>query len=49
MADMRFPVGCRRAVIEHIGRAALAHLDALFKNMLCFPELFHFFFPFYKL
>ena len=49
MADMRLAVGSWRSVIKYIGLTALPHLDALFKDVLCFPELLHFFFPFHKL
>ena len=49
MADMRLAVGSWRSVIKYIRPAALPHLDALFKDVLCFPEFLHFFFPFHKL
>ena len=49
MADMRFSVGSWRSVIKHIRLASFTHLDALFKNVFICPELFYFFFPFYKL
>ena len=44
MADVRLAVGCRRAVIEHIDRAILAGLNALFEDPVVFPELFDLFF-----
>ena len=49
MADMGLAVGCGRTVIKYIRLAALSHPDAFFKDVLCFPELLHFFFPFHKL
>ena len=49
MADMRLAVGSWRSVIEYIGLAALPHFNAFLKDVLCFPELLHFFFPFHKL
>ena len=49
VADMRLAVGSWRSVIKHIRLASFTHLDALFKNVFICPELFYFFFPFYKL
>ena len=36
---MRFSVGRRGAVIEHVDRAVLAVLDTLFEDPVIFPEL----------
>ena len=37
--DMRFSVGRRGTVIEHVDRAVLAVLDTLFEDPVIFPEL----------
>ena len=45
MPDMRFAVGCRRSVIEHVGLCAFTVLKTLFKNFVLRPELFDLLFP----
>ena len=39
MADMRLAVGRRRAIVEREGIAALALVDCLLSDVMCFPEL----------
>ena len=39
VADMRLAVGRRRAIVEREGIAALALVDCLLSDVMCFPEL----------
>ena len=49
MADVGLSVRRRRSVIKYVRLALCPILNALFKDLVLFPELFHFFFPFHKL
>ena len=46
MADVGLAVGRGRAVVESIGWPLLAAVDALFKDVVFFPEFLYFFFAF---
>ena len=44
MPDMRFPICCRRSVVENVVRTSFSFFDAFLKDMIFIPEFFNFFF-----
>jgi hypothetical protein len=49
MTDMGLSIRGRRPVIKGIGRPILPCIHALRKNIIFFPEQFHFFFSVHKI
>ena len=49
MADVWFSVGRRRSVVEGVGLTFFTVVDTLLKDVVLFPEFFHFFLAFHKI
>ena len=49
VADVRFSVSGRRSVVEGVGLTFFTVVDTLLKDVVFFPEFFHFFLAFHKI